>query len=205
MRVVPLMPPRTVNNRRLLPSVRRKPVSVTPLIVPCKPRSPPRRRSKARLMRLRVNVTPRQAPNRRLILSRPFRVLSVRRRTPHGRLRNPLRLRLVVRVLPVGMLKLLHRVLRMLRRPLPPRRPRRRAPHPRLPPRRLPRPMQPIRPQRLNRPWTVSVSRWGRSRRVSPAPMRRWTSPRLGRSTRRTSPFPVVTRENRHRSNMTPR
>ena len=143
MRVVPLMPLRTVNSRRLLQLVRRKPVNVTPPIVPCKPRSPPQQRSRARLMRLRVNVTPRQAPNRRLILSRPFRVLSVRRKTPHGRLRNPLRLRLVVRVLPVGMLKLLHRVLRMLRRPLPPRRPRRRTPRPRLPPRRLPRPMQP--------------------------------------------------------------
>ena len=69
-------------------------------------------------MRLRVNVTPCQALIRRPTWLRLFLVLSVRWKTLHGRFRNPLRL--VVRVLPVGMLKLLHRAFRRLRRPLLP-------------------------------------------------------------------------------------
>lgn len=168
-------------------------MNVTPPIVPCKPRSPPQQRSRARLMRLRVNVTQLRAPNMRLILSRPFRVLSVRRRTPHGRLRNPLRLRLVVRVLPVGMLKLLHRVLRMLRRPLLPRRPRRRAPHPRLQPRRFPRPMLPLPPLPPRMPWTASVWRSAQRPRATRGRMPRLRFRRPEPSIRRTSRYRGVT------------
>lgn len=113
MLVVLPRPPRTAPTKRLLPPARLKRVNGTPPIVPRKPRSPPQRRSKARLMRQRAhvtphraNVTPHRAPNRLLILSRPFPVPSLRPKTPRSRLRNQRRLRLVVRVLPVGVLKL---------------------------------------------------------------------------------------------------
>nr|DAH65491.1 MAG TPA: hypothetical protein [Caudoviricetes sp.] len=85
------------------------------------------------------------------------------------------------------MLKLLHRVLRRLRRPLLPRRPRRRAPHPRLQPRRFPRPMLPLPPLPPRMPWAVSVWRSVRRPRVTRGRMPRLRLRRPAPSIRRTS------------------
>ena len=174
------MPPRTAPTKRLFSPARRRPANITPPIVPRKPRSPPQRRSKASITRQRAHVTPQKvsvtqhrAPNRLLILSRPFPVPSLKPKLPHGRLRNPRRLRLVVRVLPVGALKPLRivrakpgraRPLRVLRNVTPLRVP--------LWPLRAPqRPHIPLPKRRM--PWTVSVYRSAQRPRAIRVRMRR--------------------------------
>lgn len=199
-------------HRRPLPPARLKRVNGTPPIVPRKPRSPPQRRSKARITRQRAhvtphraNVTPHRAPNRRLILSRPFPVPSLKPKTPRSRLRNPLRLRLVVRVLPVGALKPLRIVRARPERARLPRRFRKRMPRPRLPPRRFPRRMRPLRPLLRNRPWKASVWRSVRRPRAIRVRMPLLPFRRPAPSIRRASRYRGATRENRDRLNMTTR